>query len=72
MTDEKGIIFCHTCNSIVGTEFPVDHNHDIRLINELLMKNLHTLGFAFYKDSPETRKFLEKNYPPRESVEIKL
>jgi hypothetical protein len=72
---KKGIVFCHTCNRIVGTEFPVwDHGHSFEMRNEILTnpENIGLLGYGYYVDTPKMRKHLEKEFPPRDEIVIKL
>ncbi len=68
----KTIVFCHTCNRIVGEKFPIlDHGHSLGLRNELLRRkeNLQYLGYGFYYDTPEIRAILPE---PRDEIVIKL
>ena len=70
---QKGLVFCHTCNTIVGDSFPVHHGHDFgngQMAVKMVMKD--QLGFGFYKDTPKMRKHLAKDFPPRDEVCVKL
>jgi hypothetical protein len=70
---KKGIVFCHTCNRIVGVSFPVNHYHDFgngEIACKMLVNN--QLGFGFYKDTVKNRKFLAKQYPPQDEITIRL
>ena len=73
MTD-KGIVFCHTCNNIVGDSFPVHHYHSFELRNEMLNRPeiQQYIGFKFYTDTPEIRERLMKDFPPRTEIVLKL
>ena len=70
---KKVIIFCHTCNRIVGDSFPVNHGHDFGH-GEVSIKMLLAgqLGLGCYKDTKKNRSFLAKHYPPRDEITIKL
>ena len=69
----KGIIFCNTCNRIVGTEFPVlDHYHSFEISNEMLEKNLDKIAFQFIKDTKKNRAYLKKHHRARNTVTLKL
>jgi len=70
---KKGIVFCHTCNRIVGDSFPVNHNHNFgsgEMAVKMLMNN--QLGFSYFKDTKKNREYLAKHYPPRDEVLVKL
>jgi len=72
---EKGIVFCHTCNQIVGDSFPVyDHYHkdfgNGSMSVWMLQKCM--LGFGWYKDTKKIRKQLAKDFPPRTKLEIEI
>ena len=69
---EKGIVFCHRCNRIVGDCFPVDHYHGWygNGTGSVWMLEHNCDGFSFYVDTPENRKRLAELYPPRDTIEV--
>jgi len=71
---KKGLVFCHTCNEIVGDSFPVNHYHSFEMRNEILTnpKNMQYIGFKFLVDTPKMRKHLAKEFPPRKEIIITL
>jgi len=70
---KKVIVFCHTCNRIVGDGFPVDHWHGFGN-GAMAVKMLCAgdLGLGCYEDTPENHKFLADHYPPRDEVTVRL
>ena len=71
--NEKGLVFCHTCNKIVDDSFPVNHGHDFGN-GEMYIKMLYAgqSGFRFYVDTKKMRKHLAKEFPPRTEVLVQL
>ncbi len=60
---KKGIVFCHRCNKIVGTEFPImDHHHNSygNTDGAIWMLEHGMDGYGFYVDTPKMRKQLKK------------
>jgi len=70
----KGIVFCHTCNEIVGDSFPVQHYHKDygNGSGAIYMLDHNMLGFSYYKDTPKVRRDLVKLMPPRKEIVIAI
>lgn len=71
---EKGIVFCHTCNNIIGDSFPVNHYHkDFGSGSGAIWLLQHGMyGFSFIVDTPENREKLAKDFPPRTKIEVEI
>lgn len=70
----KGIVFCHTCNNIIGDSFPVEHYHkDFGSGSGSIWMLKHgMLGNGWYKDTKAIRKQLAKDFPPRTKIEVEI
>lgn len=61
---KKGIVFCFTCNRIVGDSFPVDHKHDYPIGVATYLIRKKRIGMKLFEDTPENRNRLAINHPP--------
>lgn len=71
---KKRIVFCHTCNNIVGDSFPVEHYHRNfgNGSGAIWMLEHNMLGLSYYKDTKTNRKKLSKMFPPRTKIEVEI